>query len=767
MGTRNSDSINAELFPEPGDGYHRKETDGMTNNPKPGSHLIAGRSFVNLFLILTICIFVSETIIMLLINALPPLTRLGAALLDSTLLLVLVSPIFYIFVSRPLTSRSEIDKALKESEEITEQKCIAETLTNERSLFRTIIDLIPDALYVKDLEGRKLLANPKEVQLSGHNFENEIIGKTDFDLHPDIEAKRAQAEDELVFQTGKPMLDINGTLTDSEGELHYLLGSKVAMRDRHGKITGLVGLTRDITERRLAEDELRESKDRYKKLFEEAPLGIALVDSLTGQIDEVNPVFAKIADRTMEEIMYADWMSITHPDDIQKDLDNMALLNAGKTAGYQMEKRYLQKNGSSVWISMTIAPIYVKDRTHPRHLAMIMDITDRKQAEEEIKLKNEELKKHIAEKDKFFSIIAHDLRSPLSSFIGLTQLMLEVLPSTTIKDLQKMVVSMEDSATNIFNLLENLLEWAQMQRGLISLNPVVVQLHSIVKESMLMLEESVRNKKIGITFEIPVDFRVIADTNMLQSIVRNLVSNAVKFTPKGGKITLSAKASENNKIEISIKDSGIGMSPAIVDHLFQLNVQTNRPGTEGEPSSGLGLLLCKEFIEKLGGKIGVESEEGIGSIFRFTLPRSSEPEEKNVAKNLDLPNKEEDKVNREVLPLKILIAEDDENSQMLISLAIKTLSKEILKVRTGFEAVEACRNHPDIDLILMDIQMPQMDGYEATRQIRQFNKEVIIIAQTAYANKGDREKAIEAGCNEYVAKPIKKAELVGMVKKYY
>jgi signal transduction histidine kinase/CheY-like chemotaxis protein len=250
----------------------------------------------------------------------------------------------------------------------------------------------------------------------------------------------------------------------------------------------------------------------------------------------------------------------------------------------------------------------------------VMDITNRKRTEKEIQVKNEELQKVNAEKDKFFSIIAHDLRSPLSSFLGFTQLMVEELPSMELADLQEMAVSMEKSATNLFRLLENLLEWAKIQRGLVPFNPEVIQLNSIVGESVEMLIESIKNKEIEITYDVPADSWVIADSNMLQTVIRNLVSNAVKFTPKGGKISLLAKATGNQSFEISIKDKGIGMSPVQLDHLFQLNNQINRPGTEGEPSSGLGLLLCKEFIEKIGGKIWVESEVGVGSEFSFTIP---------------------------------------------------------------------------------------------------------------------------------------------------
>jgi len=289
----------------------------------------------------------------------------------------------------------------------------------------------------------------------------------------------------------------------------------------------------------------------------------------------------------------------------------------------------------------------------------------------------------------------------------------------------------------------------------------------VVDESIAMMLESAKSKGIEIAYVIPDDLVVFADSNILQTVIRNLVSNAVKFTPKGGKISVSAKATGDKGVQISIKDTGIGMSPKMVDNLFRLDVQTNRKGTDGEPSTGLGLMLCKEFVEKHGGKIWVESEEGKGSVFYFIIPYKAVPEVKTAIKNVVLENSAENQINPEGSGLKILIAEDDQGSAKIITMAVKTISKEILKVRTGVEAVAACRNNPDIDLVLMDIQMPDMDGYEATRQIRKFNTDVVIIAQTAYALTGDREKSIAAGCNDYISKPIKKDEFMELMQKYF
>ena len=233
---------------------------------------------------------------------------------------------------------------------------------------------------------------------------------------------------------------------------------------------------------------------------------------------------------------------------------------------------------------------------------------------------NEELQKLNAEKDKFFSIIAHDLRSPFNGFLGLSQIMAEELPSLTKDEIRDLAVSMQNSATNLFRLLENLLEWARIQQGLIPFNPKVVELLPIINESIALVLESAKSKGIEIAYDIPDDLAVFADSNILQTVIRNLVSNAVKFTLKGGKISLSAITTGDKSVEISIKDTGIGMNSAMVDNLFRLDVQTNRKGTEGEHSTGLGLLLCKEFVEKHGGKLWVESEEGKGSTFAFSLP---------------------------------------------------------------------------------------------------------------------------------------------------
>ncbi len=490
-------------------------------------------------------------------------------------------------------------------------------------------------------------------------------------------------------------------------------------------------------------------RERYFDFYNLAPVGYLTI-SEQGLVLEANLTAATLLGRNRAELDKRPISQFI----LKEDQDiyyvhRKQLFDIGKPQTFEL--RIVKKDNTTFWA--LLATTQLQDINGNSICRVVMsDITALKQAELEIKLKNEELHKANAEKDKFFSIIAHDLRSPFQSFLGLTQEMAEELPRLTKPEMQEIAVNMRDSATNLYRLIESLLQWSIMQQGLMPFNPKAVLLLPIVSESVAMVLEPAGKKGIEITSHIPDAIKVLADSNMLQSVIRNLFSNAIKFTAKGGAINLSAKYAGDNNVEISIKDSGIGMSSEMVDNLFRVDVRTNRKGTEGELSTGLGLLLCKEFVEKQGGKIRVESEEGKGSVFYFTIPCN--PESENRKKN-------------QPGNLKILIAEDDDKSEMLITLDVEDFGREVLKARTGVEAVEACRDNPDIDLVLMDIAMPDLDGHEATRQIRQFNKDVVIIAQTANALADDRKKAIAAGCNDYITKPFNKTSLTALLKKYF
>jgi signal transduction histidine kinase len=239
-----------------------------------------------------------------------------------------------------------------------------------------------------------------------------------------------------------------------------------------------------------------------------------------------------------------------------------------------------------------------------------------------------ELRKLNITKDRFFSIIAHDLRGPMGGFMGLTDILADQLKIMSMDDIQKYLDSMRKTSSNLFRLLENLLQWAQMQQGAIPFNPDYLPLLPVVLDCIEIIRDAATLKKLDIEYSIPDQLKVYTDNQVLHSILRNHISNAVKFTPKHGKVFISASSMNEKGVEIKIKDSGIGMSPTMIESLFRIDKHTGRPGTEGEPSTGLGLLLSKEFIDKHGGNIRVESEVGKGSTFTITIPNAVIPADK-------------------------------------------------------------------------------------------------------------------------------------------
>jgi signal transduction histidine kinase len=237
----------------------------------------------------------------------------------------------------------------------------------------------------------------------------------------------------------------------------------------------------------------------------------------------------------------------------------------------------------------------------------------------ELEEQNRVLESMNAEKDKFFSILAHDLRGPLSAFVAATQIINEDIQTMEMNEIKDITLSMKTSATNIYSLLENLLEWSRMIRGGLDFVPERLNLKEKIEACIDVLSESARKKHIDLTFSVPDKIDVFADNHMLDTVIRNLVSNALKFTPIGGKVSLTADLLSEHLVNIKINDTGIGMTPGLKSKLFMMSEKTSRRGTEGEASTGLGLLLCKEFIEKQGGKIWVESEVGKGSTFSFSI----------------------------------------------------------------------------------------------------------------------------------------------------
>jgi PAS domain S-box-containing protein len=329
-----------------------------------------------------------------------------------------------------------------------------------------------------------------------------------------------------------------------------------------------------------------------------------------------------------EELFDKRWDEYTHPDDNAYNRAVIDRILAGGEKSIRWEKRYLHKNGSTIWADIHTF-LHRDANGFPLHfITTVNDITKAKkfenalmESEQRYMLRNEQLLQSNAEKDKFFAIIAHDLRSPLSSFLGLAEVMSQDINNMTMTEIEDISKSLFLSASNLYQLLENLLEWSILRRGNPECHPEPTDLRSLVLSCMDPFHESARRKIITLDFEAEQTYSISCDIRMTETIFRNLISNALKFTNAQGSVVIKARPLNANEIIVSITDTGIGMNDDIKCKLFKLNEQVSRKGTAGESSSGLGLLICKEIIERQEGKIWAESVENEGSTFFFTLKR--------------------------------------------------------------------------------------------------------------------------------------------------
>lgn len=298
------------------------------------------------------------------------------------------------------------------------------------------------------------------------------------------------------------------------------------------------------------------------------------------------------------------------------------MIEIALTTGYnRFEWIHLTYTKEEIPVEVVLTPIQVKGRQYL--YTVWRDISERVKAEAEIKQKNEQLKELLSTREKFFAIIAHDLKSPFQGLLGLTQIIAENPENFTLKELAGLTTGLHQTASNLYSLLRNLLEWAQIQRGSFSFSPQLIVLETIVSDNIQLLRKRAREKKISLRSTIKPEMQIYADSNMVNSLVLNLITNAMKFTNAGGRVTISAKQNKEGMIQVSVKDNGIGMPEEISEKVFQAGEKVKRKGTDGELSTGLGLILCKEFVELNGGTIWLKSEEGAGTTFYFTLPIKS------------------------------------------------------------------------------------------------------------------------------------------------
>jgi len=371
-------------------------------------------------------------------------------------------------------------------------------------------------------------------------------------------------------------------------------------------------------------------------------------------------------------------------------------------------------------------------------------------------------------KSAFLANMSHEIRTPMNGILGFADLLKE--PQLTGKVQQKYIGIIIKSGTRMLNIINDIVNISKIESGLMEANIQEININHNITFIYNFFKLEIEKKGLSFSFKNPLPTKeafIKSDSEKIYSILTNLVKNAIKHTEKGTiELGYAVKKEDDPcELEFYVKDTGIGIPKERQIAIFERFTQSDISNKMAFQGAGLGLSISKAYVEMLGGNIWVESEEGKGSTFHFTLPCGTNQQKRSLrnagAKKLEKID------NPKSLGLKILIVEDDKISKMLLALMVKDYSSVVFEARTGVEAVTIARDNPDIDLILMDIQMPELNGYEATKQIRQFNNDVIIIVQTAFGLSDNKENIIRTGCDDYILKPVSKDKLFALVKLYF
>lgn len=504
----------------------------------------------------------------------------------------------------------------------------------------------------------------------------------------------------------------------------------------------------------------------YKFVIDQSTIS-SIADSY-GVILSVNDNFCEISKYSREELIGKTHRIINsgfHPNSFFEEM--WQTLQSGKVCHNEIRNK--SKEGEYYWVNETIIPIVDSNNNSFQYLAISFDITKKKKVEEEIIKAKDQAEESDRLKSAFLANMSHEIRTPMNGILGFAELLKD--PEISGQDQQEYIRIIERSGIRMLNIINDIVDISKIEAGLMTVSISETNINKQMEYIYTFFKPEIKEKKLQLSYTSPLPEQEViikTDHEKVYAVLINLVKNAIKYTPEGSiefgyTLKPSNKLGNTAELEFYVKDTGIGIPKEKQKAVFERFIQIETSEKRAFEGSGLGLSISKAYVEILGGKIWLESEEGKGTTFYFTIPYTLEPKKNSIPEKKPAAIKE----NNQIKNLKILVVEDDLISKLLLTKAVSKYSDTIYKASTGVEAVDTSLNNPDIDLIMMDINMPLMNGLEATKIIRQSNKEVIIIAQTAYGMSNDREKAIAAGCNDYISKPIDIDKLKELITKYF
>lgn len=561
-----------------------------------------------------------------------------------------------------------------------------------------------------------------------------------------------------------PLIIVTGTLdeetaadTIKKGAWDYVV--KERLHRLPSAVKNALALREEIKKKREAEEALEAAESEFESLRNNVPLAVYR-STVQGKLIYANPAFLEMFG--FESISEA--LKVSIPDYYVRPGEREGLMNEllskGLVKNYEIELK--KKNGESFWGLFNIRAVFNKNGDHVYQDGIISDITEIKKAREELIAAKEKAEESDRLKTAFLANMSHEIRTPMNAIVGFSDLLLD--PSYSTEQMAEFVHTIQSSSETLLRIINDILDVAKIESGILTIEKRPFLLNRMLKDVYQTFEAGYDNSNIEFKLLLShpeSDIRIAGDETRIKQILNNLLVNSFKFTNKG-KIEIGYLF-RDNEVEFFVTDTGIGIPQDKQSIIFEMFRQVDESHTREFGGTGLGLTIARTLIEKLGGEMWLVSEPGKGSDFRFTIPLDDETVREHAEPVIDeRPGKGWDDWSGKT----VLIAEDVESNFEYLETILKKTNVNILWARDGHEAVNYCKENQDLDLVLMDIRMPVLNGYDATKKIKEIRKDLPVVIQTAYALESDLEKIRQLDCEDIITKPISPKQLISKVGKF-
>ena len=666
------------------------------------------------------------------------------------------SPIPVEYSSFPILEDGRISGAVVTVVDIADRKRTEEKLEASERLFRSIFENAQIGIGLFKIDSQEHVSNRALHEMLGYTGEElNRLGQWDEIVPPEERVSCAQRYAELT-QGKRDTDEYEQRFTRRDGRIVVGNGRFQLLRDAAGKPQYIVGLTEDITERKRTQEALLENEQLFRTIFENAPVGIGLYSASKAQYF-TNRALHEMLDYTHEDLNSVEkWDRVVHPDERASGAKRYAELLEGKRDYDEWEQRFIRRDGRLVIAdgAFTVIrdtagnPLYLLNTTK--------DITDRKQAEADLVTAKEEAVAATQAKSDFLANMSHEIRTPMNAILGMTHLALKTELTPKQRDY---LTKTRIAAQALLGIINDILDFSKIEAGKLDIETIEFRLDQVLDNLSSVVSQKAQDKNLEFLIAAPHDMplNLIGDPLRLGQILINLVNNAVKFTDRGEvvvSVSLEEKVSERVKLKVSVRDSGIGMTPEQTARLFQAFSQADTSTSRKYGGTGLGLSISKRLVELMGGEIRVESKYGLGSTFVFTAwfgIGSPEPEHKRFIPDL--------------ADVRALVIDDNTQAREILVDALRVFALRVDSVSSGEDAVReiaAADSRDPYRLMLMDWHMPGMDGLEASRIIKRDNRlqhVPKIVMVTAFGGEDVRTKAEEIGIDGYLLKPVNSSDL--------